>query len=171
MLKAEGVDVVSGGDVSPELWDEEPVGHADSCRREITQWADPVRGGYLKLITRGGVLEGFVSVGLGRAGAELTLLFERRSEVPADRSVLLRLDAVGDGVSTSDALAPDATVCWCNGVTVQSVVDAGAAGDGTVACVSAATRAGTGCGGCKGRIAEILASVRPAPAAPAARGA
>ncbi|MGD8165643.1 FAD-dependent oxidoreductase [Herbiconiux sp. P16] len=162
MLKAEGVDVVSGGDVSPELWDEEQTGHADSCRREITQWADPARGGYLKLITRGGVVEGFVSVGLARAGAELTLLFERGSEVPSDRSVLLRLDATGESVVASDPPAPDATVCWCNGVTVQSVIDAGAAGDGTVACVSAATRAGTGCGGCKGRLAEILSAARPA---------
>ncbi|SDY38792.1 FAD-dependent oxidoreductase [Herbiconiux ginsengi] len=168
MLKAEGVDVVSGGDISAELWDEEPAGHADSCRREITQWADPARGSYLKLITRGGVVEGFVSVGLARAGAELTLLFERGSEVPSDRSVLLRLDAAGEPVTASDPLAPDATVCWCNGVSVQSVVDAGAAGDGSVACVSAATRAGTGCGGCKGRIAEILASAALVAARPLA---
>jgi assimilatory nitrate reductase electron transfer subunit len=168
MLKAEGVDVVSGGDITPELWDEEPAGHADSCRREITQWADPARGQYLKLITRGGVVEGFVSVGLARAGAELTLLFERGSELPSDRSMLLRLDAAGESVSASDPLAPDATVCWCNGVSVQSVVDAGAAGDGSVACVSAATRAGTGCGGCKGRIAEILASSAGSAAAAAA---
>ncbi|PXA70813.1 (2Fe-2S)-binding protein [Cryobacterium arcticum] len=30
------------------------------------------------------------------------------------------------------------------------------AGNDTVACVGAATRAGNGCGGCKGRIGEVL---------------
>jgi assimilatory nitrate reductase electron transfer subunit len=196
MLKAEGVDVVAGGDVSADLWDEEPRGvgplgplgpagpvdalgpgpgasgqaaHAPDCRREITQWADPARGQYLKVVTRGGVVEGFVSVGMPRAGAELTLVFERGSELPADRSALLRLDAGGAAMGASDPLAPDATVCWCNGVSVQTIVDAAAEGNDTVACISTATRAGTGCGGCRGRIAEILATA-PASAPAAASG-
>jgi assimilatory nitrate reductase electron transfer subunit len=162
MLKAEGVDVVAAGDVSAELWDDEAAGQGAACRREVTQWADPARGVYVKLVTRGGVLEGFVSVGLARAGAELTLLFERGSELPHDRSALLRLDAAGEPGASTDPLAPDATVCWCNGVSVQAIVDSAGAGNDTVACVSAATRAGTGCGGCKGRIAEVLATARPA---------
>ncbi|PPG10407.1 NAD(P)/FAD-dependent oxidoreductase, partial [Rathayibacter sp. AY1E8] len=125
---------------------------------EVTLWADPARGGYAKLVTAGGVLRGFVSVGLPRVGAELSLLFERGSELPADRSSLLRLDAPDAGAAaTGDPFAPDATVCWCNGVTAAVITDAAAAGHGTVACVGRATRAGTGCGGCTGRIAELLA--------------
>ncbi|NQX13331.1 NAD(P)/FAD-dependent oxidoreductase [Microbacteriaceae bacterium VKM Ac-2855] len=154
MLKAEGIDVVSGGDVTAELWDE-PV---HTCASEVTVWADPGRGGYAKLVTTDGVLTGFVAVGLPRAGAELTLMFDRGSELPADRSSLLRLDAPDAGVSpTGDPFAREATVCWCNGVTVGTITDAVAAGDDTVECVGATTRAGTGCGSCKGRITELIA--------------
>ncbi|WP_367882274.1 FAD-dependent oxidoreductase [Rathayibacter oskolensis] len=158
MLKAEGVDLVAGGDASAEPWDAAP--HATGCSEhaEVTVWADPARGGYAKLVTVGGVLRGFVSVGLPRAGAELTLLFERGSELPADRSSLLRLDAPDAGAApTGDPFAPEATVCWCNGVSAAAITDSIAAGAGTVACVGAATRAGTGCGGCAGRISELLA--------------
>ncbi|ROS25366.1 assimilatory nitrate reductase (NADH) beta subunit [Rathayibacter sp. PhB127] len=154
MLKAEGVDLVAGGDPTAEPW--------DACdgapHPEVTVWADPARGGYAKLVTVGGVLRGFVSVGLPRVGAELTLLFERGSELPADRSSLLRLDAPDAGAApTGDPFAPDATVCWCNGVSAGAISEAAAAGHDTVACIGAATRAGTGCGGCTGRIAELLA--------------
>ena len=165
MLKAEGVDVVSGGDVTAEPWDDDPLdaesdaAHAGSCAhaRQVTVWADPARGGYVKMVTRGGALEGFVAIGMPRTGAELTLMFERGSELPADRAALLRLDADEAGaVSVGDPFAPDATVCWCNGVTVERITAAAAAGADTVECVGAATRAGTGCGGCKGRVAELL---------------
>lgn len=165
MLKSEGVHVVSGGDVSAELWDA-PVGgrhHEPGCSaREISQWADPARGSYVKMVTRDGVLEGFVAAGMPRAGAELTLLFERKSELPVDRSVLLRLDAPEIAIISKE-LSPTDTVCWCNGVTVEGITDAAARGNTTVESVCAATRAGTGCGGCKGRLAEVLASVAPVP--------
>ncbi|MEV7692039.1 FAD-dependent oxidoreductase [Microbacterium sp. NPDC089189] len=158
MLKAEGIDVVAGGVVDAEPWDDDV--HAASCgaARQVTVWADPARGGYVKMVTRDGVLEGFVCVGMPRAGAELTLLYERRSELPADRAALLRLDAEHAGAPVAtDALAPESTVCWCNGVTAARITDAVAAGADTVECIGSATRAGTGCGGCKGRVAELLA--------------
>ena len=152
MLKAEGIDVVSGGEHTIQPWADDEA--------EVSMWLDPARGGYLKTVARGGVLTGFVSVGLPRAGAEATLLFERGSELPADPSALLRLDAPArDSVSSADPFAPDATVCWCNGVSVERITVAAHAGSDTVECVGRDTRAGTGCGGCKGRIAEILASV------------
>ncbi len=154
MLKAEGIDVVAGGAV-----DADPFTHAPGCHGpQVTIWADPARGAYVKLITVEGVLTGFVAVGMPRTGAELTLLFERGSELPADRSSLLRLDADDAGMAVSaDPFAADATVCWCNGVSAGAIRDAAAAGEPTVACVRASTRAGTGCGGCVGRITELLA--------------
>ncbi|KQV08510.1 hypothetical protein ASC63_10830 [Leifsonia sp. Root112D2] len=166
MLKAEGIDVVSAGVVDPEPWDREPQnselaasGDAahPAARRQVSQWADPEHGRYVKMVTRGGVLEGMVSVGMPRTGAELMLLFERGSELPADRSILLRHDGP-DEVSTTvtGELSADETVCWCNAVTVGHIHDAIDDGNTTVACVGSATRAGTGCGGCKGRIAELI---------------
>lgn len=166
MLKAEGIDVVSAGVVDPEPWDREPQNSEPAAsgdaahpaaRRQVSQWADPEHGRYVKMVTRGGVLEGMVSVGMPRTGAELMLLFERGSELPADRSILLRHDGPDDvPTTTAGELSPDETVCWCNAVTVGHIHDAIDDGNTTVECVGSATRAGTGCGGCKGRIAELI---------------
>lgn len=164
MLKSEGVDLVAAGDVSPDPWDEDPTTHEAGCAggRAVAQWADPAHGRYVKLVTRGGVLEGFVSVGMPRTAAELTLLFERGSELPSDASVLLRFDGP-DGLTEAEEgrFAPTATVCWCNGVTAGRILEAAKTCEPTVAGIAGATRAGTGCGGCRGRIAELLEVVVP----------
>ncbi|WP_233265352.1 FAD-dependent oxidoreductase [Leifsonia sp. AG29] len=150
MLKAEGVDVVAGGDASTDAWD------ADA---EVSTWIDRARGAYLKTVVRDGALAGFVTVGLPRAGSELTLLFERAASLPAEPAALLRLDAPdAEAAAPTDPAGPEATVCWCNGVTAGRITDAIAAGSDSVECVGKDTRAGTGCGGCRGRIAALLAA-------------
>ena len=163
MLKAEGIDVVAAGDTAADPFDVDDSAHTHGCAAgdpaplAVAQWADPEHGRYVKMVTRGGILTGFVCVGMPRTGAELTLLFERGSELPADRSVLLRFDGPDyDPATAGDAFAPESTVCWCNGVTVDAITASAAAGNDTVACIGSATRAGTGCGGCKGRIGEVL---------------
>lgn len=129
----------------------------DSSPPSVAQWADPELGRYVKMVTRAGMLEGFVCVGMPRTGAELTLLFERGSELPSDRSVLLRFDGPDYDPSVGgDVFALEATVCWCNGVTVGAIADSAGAGNTTVACIGSATRAGTGCGGGKARIGGVL---------------
>ncbi|MFC9919267.1 NAD(P)/FAD-dependent oxidoreductase [Agromyces binzhouensis] len=163
MLKAEHVDVVAVGDVSVEPWDDDAL----APRRRVAQWADPEHLRYVKMVTEGGILTGFASVGMPRTAAELTLLFERRAELPADRSLLLRFDGPDDDPSANaDAFAPEATVCWCNGVTVGRIEESAACGNATVECVGRDTRAGTGCGGCRGRIAEVLARAAEADGTP-----
>jgi assimilatory nitrate reductase electron transfer subunit len=163
MLKAEGVDVVAAGNVRREVWDldvdttvDHAAGHA-LAHAQVAQWADPEHGRYVKMVSRGGILEGFVAVGMPRTAAELTLLYERRSELPADRSVLLRFDGP-DYVpnNAADAFAHDSTVCWCNGVTVGAIEASAGQGCTTIEGISSSTRAGTGCGGCKSRIADVL---------------
>jgi len=166
MLKAEGIDVVAAGDTTADPFDAalaDADAHAHGCASgdpaplAVAQWADPEHGRYVKMVTRGGILTGFVCVGMPRTGAELTLLFERGSELPADRSVLLRFDGPDyDPATAGDAFAPESTVCWCNGVTVEAITTSAEAGNDTVACIGSDTRAGTGCGGCKGRIGEVL---------------
>ncbi|GAA4487219.1 FAD-dependent oxidoreductase [Microbacterium panaciterrae] len=150
MLKATGIDVVSGGEHDAEPWDAE---------REVSVWIDGARGGYLKTVVRDGALTGFVAVGLPRAGAELTLLYERGAALPAEPSALLRLDAADvDAAPDETPLGRGETVCWCNGVTAGGIADAVATGCDTVELVGSRTRAGTGCGGCRGRIAALLAA-------------
>ena len=163
MLKAEHIDVVAVGDVAADPWDDDTL----HPRRRVSQWADPEHLRYVKMVTDDGVLTGFVSVGMPRSAAELTLLFERRGELPADRSLLLRFDGPDyDPAADADAFAPTSTVCWCNGVTVGRIEESAACGNTTVECVGRDTRAGTGCGGCKGRIAEVLARAAEADGTP-----
>ncbi|HWI32266.1 MAG TPA: FAD-dependent oxidoreductase [Microbacterium sp.] len=154
MLKAEHIDVVAVGDVSLEPGDDDRTGRD----RKVSLWSDPEHYRYVKMVSENGVLTGFVCVGMPRTAAELTLLFERGGELPADRSLLLRFDGPdyvpGDD---GDAFAPTATVCWCNAVTVERIEESAARGNDTVACIGRDTRAGTGCGGCKSRIADVLA--------------
>lgn len=153
-LKAEHIDVVAVGQVTADPWDDDALVPS----RGIAQWADAEHGRYVKMITDGGVLTGFVSIGMPRTAAELTLLFERRAELPADRSMLLRFDGPDyDPRDDADAFAPSSTVCWCNAVTVERIETSASCGNRTVDGVGRDTRAGTGCGGCKGRIAEVLA--------------
>lgn len=165
MLKAEHVDVVAVGDVAADPWDDDAL----APRRRVAQWADPEHLRYVKLVTEGGVLTGFACVGMPRTAAELTLLYDRGGELPADRSVLLRFDGPDyDPSADADAFAPESTVCWCNGVTVARIEESAACGNTTVECVGRDTRAGTGCGGCRGRIADVLARAAEADGAFAA---
>ncbi|MES2092965.1 MAG: FAD-dependent oxidoreductase [Actinomycetota bacterium] len=162
MLKADGVDVVAAGNTTADPWSQAESHDPDCASLSVAQWADPEHGRYVKMVTRAGVLEGFVCVGMPRTGAELTLLFERGSELPADRSVLLRFDGPDyDPTAAGNIFALEATVCWCNGVTVGAIADSAGEGNTTVARIGTATRAGTGCGGCKGRIGELLERFSP----------
>ncbi|WP_326948039.1 (2Fe-2S)-binding protein [Arthrobacter sp. RIT-PI-e] len=90
-----------------------------------------------------------------RTGAELVLLFERGSELPADRSSLLRLDGV-EGAAAALPPGPDATLCRCAGITHGAVEASVRSGCATVREVSSGTRAGTGSGTCHSEIRPII---------------
>ncbi|MHA7178734.1 FAD-dependent oxidoreductase [Arthrobacter sp. MDB2-24] len=148
VLKARGVDAVTAGETDADPWTVEP-GLA------VAVWSDPGHGRYAKMVTRDGVLTGLVCVGMPRTGAELVLLFERGSELPADRSSLLRLDSI-EGASAVRPPGPDATLCRCAGITRGTVQESVHSGCATVQDVSVGTRAGTGCGGCHDDIRAVI---------------
>ncbi|GAA3707865.1 FAD-dependent oxidoreductase [Zhihengliuella alba] len=153
LLKARGLEFSSAGDVSPGLWD------AGGAR--VSTWADPQRGAYCKMVTVNGVLTGFVALGLPRTAAELVLLYERRRELPADRTTLFRLDDVASVPAAQPG--PDEVLCRCSGATHGQVSAALEAGCSTVEEVGRACRAGTGCGGCRERIETVLRSAAADP--------
>ena len=107
------------------------------------------------MATRGGDMEGLVAVGMPRTAAELVGLFERGAELPADRSLLLRLDGP-DQPQAAGPADPAGTVCRCAGVSGSTITAAVADGCSTVPEVSRATRAGTGCGGCHEDIKGLI---------------
>jgi assimilatory nitrate reductase electron transfer subunit len=158
VLKARGMNMAVAGDNSAEPWDEEALAAGavnGRARLQVAQWADPEHGRYVKMTTRGGVLEGLVAVGMPRTAAELVGLFERGGELPADRSLLLRLDGP-DQPAASGPADPAGTVCRCAGVSGAVIQGAVQEGCSTVPEVSRATRAGTGCGGCHEDIRELI---------------
>ena len=150
VLKGERVDLASAGDVSADPFAPVPAGEEAPG---IALWADPEHGTYVKMTTREGVLTGFVAVGMPRTAAELSVLYLRGGELPADRSLLLRLEDADEALPVSGR---EATLCICNAVTIGQVEDAISDGCRTVAEVGGCTRAGTGCGGCRARIAELV---------------
>ncbi|MGW9413305.1 FAD-dependent oxidoreductase [Arthrobacter cupressi] len=160
VLKARGINLAVAGDNSAEPWDDilcpSPDGlpHDRLQHREVAQWADPGHGRYVKMTTRGGVLQGLVSVGMPRTAAELVVLFERGAELPADRSLLLRLDGTDQPAGANND--PARTVCRCAGVSGAAIEESVASGCSSVPEVSKATRAGTGCGGCHEDIKGII---------------
>lgn len=158
-MKASQLDLVAAGRVPADPFAPTP---RDEPVTDTAMWADPQHGTYVAMATTGGVLDGFVTVGMPRAAAELSVLYQRRGELPSDRSLLLRLDAVDEAPSANDR---DQTICLCNAVTAGAIEDAVREHDcTTVEAVGRCTRAGTGCGGCRARIAEMLRESEGQPA-------
>lgn len=153
MLKGQGLELTVCGKVSAGLWDE-----GDD---QVTVFADPDAGRYLKLVTLHGVLTGFLAIGLPRTSAELLLAYERGSRLPLDRSTLLRLDDPAALEATVSA-GPDDLLCRCSGATHGEVAHAVQSGCMSVAEVGDACRAGTGCGGCRATIEAMLRVPVPA---------
>ena len=147
MLKGQGIEVAAAGDISAGFWDNPEL--------QATVFADPSAGRYLKVVTLDGAVTGFLSIGLPQTSAELVLAYERGSALPQDRSTLLRLD--DPAVDPSSAIpSDDDQLCRCSGATYGQVAHSVAEGCTTVAQVGESCRAGTGCGGCKSKIEELL---------------
>ena len=140
-LKAAGLDVLT-------------LGRSDAVTlpgaRAVTV-DDPQGRRHITVVVQAGRLLAATCVGAGEVAADLTVSYDRATPVPSDPLLLL---ARGSGLSAPEATSPTlmparATVCRCNGVTKGDVVHAWESGAATVAEVAAATRAATGCGGCR----------------------
>ncbi|MGH3764682.1 MAG: nitrite reductase large subunit NirB [Pseudonocardiaceae bacterium] len=144
-LKVAGVDVAAMGLKEPERPDD-----------EFVQFSEPSRGIYQTVIIREGILVGATLLGDVSKVAALTHAFDRRVPLPEERIRLL----FDIGVPTAEAgaaeLADEAQVCNCNGVSKGALVACVRDGQRTVSGVMAATRAGRGCGSCKGLVADIV---------------
>ncbi|MGC5288299.1 FAD-dependent oxidoreductase [Micromonospora sp. DT231] len=147
-LKAAGIDLASMGD---------PVGGGPG--EELT-FTDPSRGTYARLRIRDERLVGAILLGDNPAVGTVIQLFDRGHPVPTDRRALLLGRALGTAAAapaSSPALMPDGvTVCQCNSVSKGALVRSWRSGARTVDAVVAATRAGTGCGGCRDAVGGIV---------------
>jgi nitrite reductase [NAD(P)H] large subunit len=144
-LKVAGVDVASMGLQKPE--------HEDD---ELLEFAEPKKGVYRNVIIRDGRLVGATLVGDARKAAFLMQAFDRGLALPEERAELL-FDLGGPAGEVSVAeMADDEQVCNCNGVSKGTICATVKSGCKTVTGVMDKTRAGKGCGTCKGLVKQIV---------------
>ncbi len=144
-LKVMGVELASMG--VTEVADETD---------ELIQFVEPKRGIYKKLIVRDGRLVGGILMGDISKAAYLMQAFDRDSPLPEERlSLLFDLGAPPQAV-TLDEMPGDAQVCNCNGVTKDVIGGCVGSGRRSAQAVMKATRAGMGCGSCKGLVNELV---------------
>ncbi len=139
-LKVAGVEVASFG-----------VTDAEFPSDEVVQVFEDRRGVYRKLVVRDGKLAGAMLVGCADAAPALVQMFDRDEPLPPNRLDVL---ATGNAPTT----ATEREVCNCNHVTESAVVGAIRDGCDTLPALCDATRAGTGCGSCRGQLISLLAT-------------
>jgi nitrite reductase (NADH) large subunit len=145
-LKVMGVELASMGLTDPR----EP-------QDEVIQFQEPAKGTYKKLIVRDGRLVGGILMGDISKAAFLMQAFDRDTKLPDERlSLLFDLGAPPQKV-TLDEMPAAAQVCNCNGISKAAIGAAVAAGARSPTAVMNATRAGKGCGSCKGLVADLVA--------------
>jgi nitrite reductase (NADH) large subunit len=149
-LKVAGVEVAAMGCAEPELDTD-----------EVYQIVEERRDAYRKLIVRSGRLVGAMLVGNTNGSAALVQLYDRDDPLPDDPLEVLcqPRGAVASGPRI---------VCSCHKVTEATLRDAIEQGADSIAALSDATKAGTGCGSCKTELSQLIAiSKKPAAALPA----
>jgi len=151
-LKLLGVDVASFGDADA----------ATEGAHEIV-WDDPHTDVYRKLVVSDDGAQVLGGVLVGDASGYDTLVRMARGELPgAEHPGALILPDLGSGPALGGALVgvgalpATATICSCENVTKATLCSAVAAGAGTAGDLKAATKAGTGCGGCVPLMTEVL---------------
>jgi nitrite reductase (NADH) large subunit len=144
-LKVAGVDVAAMGLKAPERDDD-----------EFVQYSEPKHGVYKTVVVRDNKLVGATLVGDVSKVAFLMQAFDRGLPLPDER-ISLMFDIGTPEVAVGAAeLSDDAQVCNCNGVSKATIVEAVRGGEKSVTGVMSATRAGKGCGSCKGLVAQIV---------------
>ncbi|EAP99757.1 FAD-dependent pyridine nucleotide-disulphide oxidoreductase [Janibacter sp. HTCC2649] len=149
-VKAYGLDVVTMGVCGGS--------RADDPAQRTLSLSDPDAGRHVEVVVSGDRLVGATCVGAGQVAADLVAAYTRRTPVPSDpaRLLLTALSAAPVVATTPDALPEDAAVCRCNSVTKADIREAHACGARSVDEIATATRATTGCGGCKDEVCGLL---------------
>ena len=144
-LKVAGVEVAAMGLTEPERETDEHI-----------IFSEPKRGIFKSVVIRDGKIIGATLLGDSKKLAFLQQAFDRGLPLPEERVELL-FDLGGPPAEVGVAeLADDAQICNCNGVCKATIVDTVKGGCKTVSGVMDATRAGKGCGSCKGLVAQLV---------------
>ncbi|MGA5821163.1 FAD-dependent oxidoreductase [Kitasatospora sp. NPDC094028] len=143
-LKARDVDLVAIGE-----------GDREVPGSEVVTVADPARGRYARMSVRGERVVGAVLLGFPGSAATVSQLFDAGAPVPADRIALLVGAGPVEGAGEPGVMPGQAVVCRCNNVTRNDLVAAWRDGARERSALARATRATTGCGGCRDAVQDI----------------
>jgi nitrite reductase (NADH) large subunit len=145
-LKVMGVDLVSLG----RLADASPGD-------EIVTYSEPARGVYQKLVLRDSVLVAGCLLGATATAPSVLRLYDTGQPAPARRADLLfgPATAAASDVST---LPDDTPICQCHQVSKGMLTEQIGRGKTTIRALSACTKAGTGCGGCRPLLQDLIAA-------------
>ncbi len=145
-LKVMGVELASFGEKNPN--------HADD---EVIVYRDPNRGIYKKLIIHQNKIKGGILLGDTEMADSLMRIYKNGSEVPENRGEILFGAVSGDTLLDVNDLPDSAQICNCNGVCKKTIVDVIKNEQRTsVSAVGESTKAGKGCGSCRGLIAQLI---------------
>ena len=140
-LKVAGIEVASMGMTEPSLDTD-----------EVVQVIEERKSSYRKLIIRDGRLIGAMLVGDVEASANLVQLFDRGDPLPDNRLDILCSPEASSGPATSS----NREICNCNKVSESTLIESIAGGCRTIQALGDLTKAGTGCGSCKGLLAQLI---------------
>ncbi len=145
-LKVMGVELASMGEKD-----------TDRIEDEVLVYRDPNRGIYKKLIVRDNKIHGAILLGDTEFADTLMQLFMREEAVPQNRSELLFGFVSGAALVKASDLPDHAQICNCNGVSKKQIMHAITENNcSSVAAVGGKTKAGKGCGSCRGMIAQLI---------------
>lgn len=145
-LKVMGVELASMGETKPSLPDD-----------EVVVYREPSRGVYKKLIVRDNKLAGAILLGETDTAGVLMQMFMGNTAVSARRADLLFGNSTGAPVLSVFDLPDHAQICNCNGVSKGAIKEAIQIGKcHSVSKVGGCTKAGLGCGSCKGLVAQLI---------------
>ena len=120
-------------------------------------YREPRHGIYKKLIVRNDTIAGAILLGDTEASGTLMQMFMAGSTVPTRRADLFFGTPTGVALLKASDLPDNAQICNCNGVSKRRIVEAiETEGCKSVPRVGACTKAGLGCGSCKGLVAQLL---------------
>ncbi|WP_308214773.1 nitrite reductase large subunit NirB [Williamsia maris] len=144
-LKVAGVDVAAMGVKGPERDDD-----------EFVQFYEPRSGTYKSVVVRDNKLIGAMLLGDISKAAFLTQAFDEKVALPDERISMLFDMGTPSAETGAAELSDDTQVCNCNGVTKGQILGCVRGGATSLGEVVAATRAGKGCGSCKGLVSDIV---------------
>ncbi|MEW2067741.1 FAD-dependent oxidoreductase [Streptomyces sp. NPDC007346] len=148
-LKVRGVDLAVIG-----------VGEREVAGAETVVLTDPSRGQYARLSVLDSQVVGAVLLGFPDSVAAVGQLFDSGAAAPNDRLSLLMGRAVAGPAPDPGALPGQTVICRCSNVTKNDLATAWLRGAREEAELAQATRATTGCGGCRGSVREICQWLR-----------